>query len=110
MSGLSVGAPVLGTPAVGQKHALTASGLSTGTVLFGCIGSSKRLDFTVMGDTVNLGARLEALTRQYPQHDLIISQATYERVADLVDVESLGEVTVKGKSQPVKVYGVLGLR
>ncbi|MBI4863113.1 MAG: hypothetical protein HY815_23035 [Candidatus Riflebacteria bacterium] len=83
-------------------------GISTGQVLFGCIGSAKKVDFTVMGDTVNLGARLQTLTRKFP-YDLIISEATYGKVSRLVQAEAIGEVQVKGKTEPVPVYGVKSL-
>lgn len=91
--------------AAGKEPFEMGMGLSTGPVLFGGIGSPKKLDFTCIGDTVNLGARLEALTRQYP-YDLIISKNTYDRVSDIVDADYLGVVEVKGKLKSVEIYGV----
>jgi len=91
--------------AEGREPFSIGMGISTGPMLFGCIGSSKKLDFTVMGDTVNLGARLEALTRKYP-YDLIISENTYLAAKDHMEAELLGQVSVKGKDEKVRVYGV----
>lgn len=86
-------------------------GLNTGEMITGNIGSSMHKDFTVIGDAVNLGARLEAETRHYgtketPCH-LIISEFTYEYVKKIVKVNYLGSVTVKGKTKPVDIYEVL---
>jgi adenylate cyclase len=62
----------------------------------------KKMDYTVIGDNVNLGARLEGLTRQYNNH-IIISEYTYAKVEHIVEVKELGTVTVKGKQFPVMV-------
>ncbi len=67
------------------------------------------MDYTVIGDNVNLGARLEGLTRQYNNH-IIISQYTYAKVEQIVQVNELGSVTVKGKQHPVVVYDLVGLK
>jgi class 3 adenylate cyclase len=95
--------------AAGKEPLAMGMGVSTGQVLCGCIGSAKKLDFTVMGDTVNLGARLESLTRKFP-HDLVVSEETHAAVAGIVDAEELGEVTVNGKTRPSKIFGIRALR
>jgi len=63
----------------------------------------------VIGDNVNLGARLEGLTRQYNNH-IIISEYTYAKIEHIVDVKELGTVTVKGKQLPVMVYDLAGVK
>ena len=66
----------------------------------------KKMDYTVIGDNVNLGARLEGLTRQYNSH-IIISELPM-KVKDMVQVNELGSVTVKGKQLPVVIYDLIG--
>jgi len=82
-------------------------GLNTGPVVVGNMGSDMRFDYTVLGDNVNLAARLEALTRQYGV-SLLISEATLDAVGDAFLVRELDSVRVKGKEKPVVIYEVLG--
>lgn len=85
-------------------------GINTGEMVVGNMGAEgKKMDYTVIGDNVNLGARLEGLTRQYNSH-IIISEFTYERVRNLADVQELGSVTVKGREKPVVIYGLVGMK
>jgi len=84
-------------------------GINTGPMMVGNMGSTNRLDYTVIGDEVNLGARVEALTRDYNVR-IILTQATYEKVKDLAEVKKLGETRVKGKAQPVVIYEVLSIK
>ena len=85
-------------------------GLNTGDMITGNIGSSMHKDYTVIGDAVNLGARLEAETRHYGTEQdpcyLIISEFTYSKVSEIVTVLPLGSVLVKGKNRPVDIYQV----
>jgi adenylate cyclase len=85
-------------------------GINTGDMIVGNMGAEgKKMDFTVIGDNVNLGARLEGLTRKYNNH-IIISEFTYAKVKDIVKVNELGSVTVKGKEQPIVIYDLVGLK
>jgi len=85
-------------------------GINTGDMVVGNIGApGKKMDYTVIGDNVNLGARLEGLTRQYNNH-IIISEFTYNKVKDILAVNELGSVTVKGKQRPVVIYDLVGLK
>ncbi|MHB9024469.1 MAG: CHASE2 domain-containing protein [Armatimonadota bacterium] len=78
-------------------------GITTGPLVAGHVGSKQRHDFTVIGDTVNLASRLQGVTGK---PDVIIDLPTYERVSAHVEVEPLGEVTLKGKAQPVACFRV----
>ncbi len=85
-------------------------GINTGDMVVGNMGAEgKKMDYTVIGDNVNLGARLESLTRQYNNH-IIISEYTYAKVEHIVEVKELGAVTVKGKQLPVVVYDLVGVK
>jgi adenylate cyclase len=85
-------------------------GINTGDMVVGNMGAEgKKMDYTVIGDNVNLGARLEGLTRQYNNH-IIISEYTYEKVEHIVEAKELGTVTVKGKQLPVLVYDLVGIK
>ncbi|HYA85977.1 MAG TPA: adenylate/guanylate cyclase domain-containing protein [Nitrospirota bacterium] len=85
-------------------------GINTGDMVVGNMGAEgKKMDYTVIGDNVNLGARLEGLTRKYNNH-IIISEYTYEQVKDIVLARELDSVTVKGKENPVVVYDLVGLK
>jgi class 3 adenylate cyclase len=84
-------------------------GIHTGLCMVGEMGHQSRLEYTAMGDTANLAARLEQLTRDL-NCDIILSDATYSEVKAYVEVDNLGEVTVKGRSVPTLAYSVRGLK
>ncbi|HNH10096.1 MAG TPA: adenylate/guanylate cyclase domain-containing protein, partial [Leptospiraceae bacterium] len=79
-----------------------------GPAVVGNMGSSHRMDYTCMGDTVNLGSRLEGSNKMYATR-IIISEYTYDRVKDRVYARELDLVKVKGKNQPVRIYELIGL-
>jgi len=80
----------------------TGCGLNSGLCVVGNMGSSNRFDYSVLGDAVNLAARLESSCKEY-NTDLIISEYS---MVDGYDYKFLDEVTVKGKSEPVKIYTI----
>lgn len=81
-------------------------GLSTGEVIAGNVGSRDRFDYTVMGDIVNLGSRLESANKQYGTH-VMIPDATAAILGDQFELRRLDRLRVKGKEQPVDVYELL---
>ena len=86
----------------GSPEIHTGVGINTGLCVVGNMGSSSRFDYSVLGDAVNLAARLESSCKQY-ETDLIISE--HSRV-DGYEYEFIDEVTVKGKTEPVKIYTI----
>jgi adenylate cyclase len=84
-------------------------GVNTGEMVYGNMGSPNLFSYTVMGDNVNLGSRLESLNKYYGTK-IIISDSTYAEVRELVFCRQLDTIQVKGKSQAVTIYEPMGLR
>ena len=93
----------------GQPDIRIGIGINSDVVISGNIGSSKRMEFTAIGDGVNLSARLESTSKLYGT-DILISETTYRPCADRVWARELDYIRVKGKTQPVAIYELLGLR
>jgi adenylate cyclase len=89
-----------------QLHA--RCGINTGPMVVGNMGSENRFDYTVMGDSVNLGARLEPANKQYGTK-IMIGEQTYLLAKDLIVARELDLLRVKGKTEPVRVYELIGL-
>jgi adenylate cyclase len=81
-------------------------GINSGDMIAGNIGSSAIMSYTVIGDNVNLGARLESLNKEYKTR-IIISDATRLRLKENYDIRPLGDVVVKGKTRAVTVFQVV---
>jgi adenylate cyclase len=80
-------------------------GINTGDMVAGNIGSDTIMSYTVIGDAVNLGARLESLNKDYGTQ-IIVSDSTRARLKGRYDIHPLGDVIVKGKSQSVAIFEV----
>ena len=76
-------------------------GINSGPAVVGNIGSEQRLDYTAIGDTVNLAARLESNAKP---HQILLSASTYEHVKETINCRSLTPIQVKGKVKPVEIY------
>ena len=93
--------------AEGCEAAPIGIGINTGEMVVGNIGCEKRVDYTAIGDAMNLGARLCSLAEP---NQIIISDSTYQLVKDVIEVKALAPVRVKGRVQPEQIYEVVGMK
>ncbi|MFN8391477.1 MAG: adenylate/guanylate cyclase domain-containing protein [Bdellovibrionota bacterium] len=84
-------------------------GINSDTVISGNIGCARRMEFTAIGDGVNLSSRLESASKAYGC-DILLSQSTYRKCADRIWARELDVVRVKGKTEPIAVYELIGGR
>lgn len=90
----------------GSDYISIGIGINTGKVVFGSVGARSRMDFTSIGDTVNLAARLEGANKAYGSKS-IITEAVFEKLKDTFICRELDFITVKGKTEPVRIYEIL---
>jgi len=91
----------------GKERIQVGIGVSVGEVVAGTVGSGERMEYTVIGDSVNLASRLESNAKP---GRILISERTYDKVRNLVEVVPLGPIKVKGKEEQVEVFELVGHR
>lgn len=84
-------------------------GINSGEMIVGHMGSPRLIDYTVLGDNVNVASRVEGLNKQFGT-EILITKATNEKVKDVIETEYIGSVTVKGKAEEVEIYTVIKIK
>ena len=94
---------------LGKDELKVRMGMNTGKAVVGNMGSRTRMDYTAMGAAVNLASRLEGANKFYSTHAMV-SEATYQQVKEKVEARRLDIIRVIGKSEPIKIYELLGYK
>jgi adenylate cyclase len=92
----------------GEEYFNIGVGVNTGDMVVGNLGSQQLFDYTVIGDAVNLGARLEGVNKFYGTH-IIISETTRAKVSKNIITRELDNIKVKGKDKPIRIYEIVGI-
>jgi adenylate cyclase len=90
-------------PHMPEKRIRLGIGVNTGVAIVAGVGSRQRLDYTTIGDAVNVAHRLQALSNP---DQILISDNTLRRVCGILEVEDLGRLSLKGRTEPINVYAV----
>ncbi|MFO7584818.1 MAG: adenylate/guanylate cyclase domain-containing protein [Anaerolineales bacterium] len=97
----------------GEPALRVGTGINTGVALAGAVGPRERQEYTVVGHTVNLAARIDGLNKQFPTYDILVSGGTYEALGlrkDEFETRSLGQIPIRGQHDPVEVLAILDRR